>query len=684
MSQAAFTQLLVTADAVGAANRLISGLRSCGVPVRSASTADARELGHLLAQNQWDVLVCYPGARLPLAEVLSALTRAELELPVLCVGGEDDTSHPELRECIGADEHERLLLAVRREAELTQLKRRARQLELQRRELEKRLALMMEGSSTPIAYVQDGVHLACNSSYARCFGHEDRAAILTLPLLDLVSVDARPALKALLGSPFDTEQRQTAGIRRLDGTSEAMELCFTPVEYDGKACLQLTVLPPRGDTGYAAEVTRIGNEDLLTRLDNATYFLTRIEQAIRAAVQVNRFSSLLLVEINDFDDISTAIGRSSANLVLTDVARMLRELASEQDAVARLDDHSFGILLQDGDPDRALALARDIQGRVNNRVSPAMLTSLELRCAIGMALINGLAGDADAVLARARANLRHKPLNADGKFQYRVGEDLRHDAGAMLDYLKAALHNRRFKLLFQPLVPLDGAGLKTYEVLMRMLDRDGNEVSPAAFLPLANLNGIGEEIDRLVIGLALDSMKQGTAERLLINVTSNTLTSRTFLPWLSDKLRSGRIAADRLMLQISEMDIHGNPAQALVFCGGLRELNAGVAICHFGCALDPFAVLDTLRPVLVKLDETLVRDIIYSPQQRESVRNQIGKLHDRGLLVVAPQVEDMDVLPVLWQTGADYVQGYCLQRPSDEMNYEFVHVEEITLPAAPN
>jgi multidomain signaling protein FimX len=54
------------------------------------------------------------------------------------------------------------------------------------------------------------------------------------------------------------------------------------------------------------------------------------------------------------------------------------------------------------------------------------------------------------------------------------------------------------------------------------------------------------------------------------------------------------------------------------------------------------------------------------------------------LLVVAPQVEDMDVLPVLWQTGADYVQGYCLQRPSDAMNYEFVQVEEITLPAAPN
>lgn len=683
MNPPAFTQLLVVADGVDAANRLISGLRGKGVAVRSASTGNEHELATLLAQSQWDVLVCYPGARLSLDAVLAAVQRAEADIPVLGVGT-GDLAHPGLRECVAPDEHERLLAAVRREAEISQLKRRMRQLELQQRELERRHALLLASSSTAIAYVQDGVHLACNPSYARCFGYEDSAAIATVPLLDLLSPDSRPAVKSLLGQPLDGEKRTAVRIRRQNGGEEPMDLCFTPVEFHGKACVQLTVAPARGNAEYASTLTQIANEDLLTRLDNAEYFRTRIEHAIRAAVQDSKFSSLLLVEIDDFADISAAIGRSSANIVLNDIARQLRELIGPEDGAARLDDYTFGILLQDGDPDRALALARAIQGSVNNRISSAMLTSLELGCAIGMALINGLAGDADAVLARARANLRDKPLNADGRFQYRIGEDLRHDAGAMLDYLKTALLNKRFKLLFQPLVPINGTGMKSYEVLSRMLDRDGNEVSPAAFLPLANVNGLGEQIDRLVIGLALDSMKDAATERLLINVTSNTLMSRTFLPWLSDKLRASRVASDLLVLQISEVDIHGNPAEAFAFCRGLQQLNAGMAVCHFGCALDPFAVLDRLAPTLVKLDETLVRDIIYSPQQREAVRNQIGKLHERGLLVVAPQVEDMDVLPVLWQTGADYVQGYCLQRPSDAMNYEFVHVEEITLPAAQN
>jgi EAL domain-containing protein (putative c-di-GMP-specific phosphodiesterase class I) len=51
------------------------------------------------------------------------------------------------------------------------------------------------------------------------------------------------------------------------------------------------------------------------------------------------------------------------------------------------------------------------------------------------------------------------------------------------------------------------------------------------------------------------------------------------------------------------------------------------------------------------------------------------------LLVVAPQVEALATLPVLWDLGIDYVQGYCLQAPSQEMNYNFLVEEEITLSA---
>src|SRR5690606_18079876 len=119
----------------------------------------------------------------------------------------------------------------------------------------------------------------------------------------------RPAVRALLGQPLEGEKRATLRIQRQNGSAEEMELEFIPVEFHGKACVQVTVRAARGDATYAAALTQIGHQDLLTRLDNAEHFASRIEQAIRAAVQDNRFSSLLLIEIQDFADISAAIGR---------------------------------------------------------------------------------------------------------------------------------------------------------------------------------------------------------------------------------------------------------------------------------------------------------------------------------------------------------------------------------------
>jgi EAL domain-containing protein (putative c-di-GMP-specific phosphodiesterase class I) len=92
-------------------------------------------------------------------------------------------------------------------------------------------------------------------------------------------------------------------------------------------------------------------------------------------------------------------------------------------------------------------------------------------------------------------------------------------------------------------------------------------------------------------------------------------------------------------------------------------------------------VLEKVNPALVILDVSLVRNILYSPRLKKHVHKLIASLHERGLAVVTPQIEDVDVLPMLWSMGADYAQGYCLQPPSTSMNYEFMHEEEITLPS---
>jgi EAL domain-containing protein (putative c-di-GMP-specific phosphodiesterase class I) len=252
----------------------------------------------------------------------------------------------------------------------------------------------------------------------------------------------------------------------------------------------------------------------------------------------------------------------------------------------------------------------------------------------------------------------------------------------MLDYLMIALTQKRFKLLYQPVVHIKGSNHKGYEVLSRMLDGDGVEIMPEAFIRVANLNGIGEKLDKLIIGMALDSLE--TAKKsgsLIINIANNTLMSRTFLPWLQKQLEKRQIPPGLFAIAISETDINNNEGHAVDFCHGLSAAGLKFVISHFGCNADPFNVLAEIKPDLVKLDSSLLKDINKRSTQRSAVQTLVANLHSKGLLVVAPQVEALATLPVLWDLGIDYVQGYCLQAPSQEMNYNFLVEEEITLSA---
>lgn len=683
--------LLVVAADHATINRLISSLRNEGMALRAASANSSKEVDTLLTQQQWDVLVVYDTASVALEELLLLLRKHQQDIPVIQVTAQPtpDEIRPALfnqgvNVVVQANQTGKLVVSIMREASHYQLRKQLRWLEIRLQELDRRHERLLEDSPAAISYVRDGMHLYCNPGYAALFGYDSTTSIRSTPLLNLVVPAQRAALKELLAKAETGAHSGSFMARLFDGSETELHFGFNPVEYQGKPCLQMTAQPAAGNAEYSEELARLNTMDLLTTLDNRTHFITRIEDAIRNAVQKSMFSALLLVEVDDFAAIEAALGRSSSNLVLNDIADFLQQAVTLPFAAGRLDDHVFGILLFDGNPDAALALCQNIRENITNRISSAMVSSLELSCSVGMALINGHALNAGDILERARLNQKQKLTASSGSSQFRIGDSLLHDANDMVEYLKTALVQRRFKPVFQPIVGISGNNQRFYEMLIRMLDKDGNEIMPGAFLPLANINGLGEQVDRLVISMALETLQASDeVQQLAVNITDNTLLSHTFLPWLSEQLRTSRIQAERLLIDLSEIAVHAQYESAREFCAGLEVLGVKLTISHFGCALNAFALLDTLHPEYVTLDETVVRDLVYSSHQKTHVQGLVKALHARNLQVVTPRVEEMAVLPVLWEIGVDFVQGYSVQAPSHEMNYEFVQDEEITLTALP-
>ncbi|MEI7950869.1 MAG: EAL domain-containing protein [Gammaproteobacteria bacterium] len=687
-SKLAITHLLVVADEHQTTNLLISSLRQEHVSLRAANALTEAELALLLTRDQWDVLVCYDNGRITLENVIALLAKHEQDIPLLLVTTGAIVTDPlplfrlGVHDVVAQTQSRYLVLSVQRAARHYQLQRQLRRLEMSQHELEQRYDILLATSTTPISYIQDGVHLYCNDEYARFFGYENAAAIKVKPFLNLLAVNEREHMKSALRLAAAAEQNLTTRILCADNSEQAAELHLVPVDYHGKQCLQLRAAATAGNQAYSETVARLSNQDLVTRVANRGHFLAMLDAAIRKAVQLGMFSTLVVLEISDFDELKAVIGISNTNLLLNDIAQFLQALPGEGNHVGRLADAEFGLLMATGNPDDTLQLVSMIKERCNSYLSAAMPNSLTLHCDVGMALINGHAPNSDTILLRARNWLSSGVNYSDNSPQQEVLDMTAPNARDMLDYLAEALQQKRFTLYYQPIVPIKGGSNHGYEVLIRMIDKEGNELRPGAFLPLAILNGMGEAIDRMVVSLLLASREiNANTDSLILNITSNTLTSQTFLPWLGEQLVLHRFPAHRLVLDLSEIDFHGNADNAWAFSHNASKLGLLTAISHFGTAVEPFAILDNLQPGFVILDESVVRDIVYSTHQKANVQALIAALHKRGMQVAAPQVEDMDVLPILWSVGADFVQGYCLQAPTKNMDYAFMEEEEITLSA---
>jgi diguanylate cyclase (GGDEF)-like protein len=679
------TRTLILSSHISNINGVLNLLRTAGLELKAQTAINKKDLYEQLKLDNWDLILCFEDSNVSTDAVKEILSSQGLELPVIYLA-EDISKHNTknlfqngIQDCLSLHQENHIIMAIQRETRMRRLRLDHRLLQLDYKELQKRHQSLMDASSSALAYIQEGMHLYCNKSYAQIFSQKDHKALHNSPLLDLFEGKNREQIKTSLRKKIDSELKLTINLEEKHNsqTYSELDLSFVPVSYKGQACLQLVVKLASGNPVYASIVDTAKKQDLLTRLYNKEFFLETIESAIGKAIKQQETASLLIVQVNEFLDIKSTIGVGKANQVLTDIAAFLNKSIQKKFAAARLDDYQFGLLIDACTLAESIELANFIKGQINNHITTTALPSLQLSCSIGIASINENALDAEDLVDKARLNLQKTLPETSAS----TAQPHKQDVDALAAYIQLALKEQRFRLLFQPTLALREDDFQNYEVLCRMLDNDGNEILPSDFLPLIILNGMGEALDKAIVEIALYSLQSSTSEniRLAINLTPDTLLSKTFLPWLSETLQSTNINTDKLLFQISENHINNNLEYCTIFNNGLRELGIGNIVCHYGSTVNSAEYLEDIKPVYVKLDKSLVRDITYNPYQQDELKKLFTDLHNRKHKVTVPQVEDFSILPTLWRLGVDFIQGYCLERPRQIMDYEFMQSHELNL-----
>ena len=96
-------------------------------------------------------------------------------------------------------------------------------------------------------------------------------------------------------------------------------------------------------------------------------------------------------------------------------------------------------------------------------------------------------------------------------------------------HIKSALMENRFRLVQQPIASLLGEDKGMFDVLVRMLDEQGNEVLPAEFIAAAERNDLMKNIDRWVIGASMSFAANRKAACIFVRVSKDTVLDKSLL-----------------------------------------------------------------------------------------------------------------------------------------------------------
>lgn len=646
-----------------ASARLIGALRQDGLLVTASGQPGAATHHDEFQAPSWEVLLIVEHPRLAVDAILARVAQSPARYPVLLAvqdAGGDGRGDDAICDRLPRQDLPGLLRAIRLHGAHQRTLRCNHRLKRQLRDLSRRQQSLLDHSSQGIAIVKDGIHRYCNRAYAALFGEDDCATLTGSPLAGFIDAADRARLARLLDRP---------GRDRADlvcsNTGGRLRFSCQPTVHAGDQCLQLTVMQAPGNQAYARRKQHMAGRDLITRLDNLPGFRARLESAIAAAIDRREQSVLLVVRIDRFARVRQALGQAGTNAVLAEIADFLNRAISKPFTASRLAGDEFGLLLSGSTTVEGIELADYIRDRVGKAVATGADTPARISVTVGLAALNERALDADAMLSRARMN--GKPAGEKPACAADMAGRVRH-----------ALKDKRLGLVYQPVLALHEDDRERYEVLLRLED-GGAGLTPETFLHHANIHNLGEAVDRAVLTmlLARPALVGHGKRDLLIHLTGNTLANLTLLPWLNKRLGRCPHLADRLIILVNEIDLANDAGQVRAFAGCLDKLGIGICLNRFGVAVDPLAAIRSLKPVMVRLDDALVRDIADNRERRQAVGKLIRAVHHHRVKVAITRIEDLAWLPLLWELGVDYVQGACIQAPADTLDFVFPVEEEV-------
>ncbi len=420
-----------------------------------------------------------------------------------------------------------------------------------------------------------------------------------------------------------------------------------------------------------ALIRHMAFHDSLTDLINRVEFERRLDASVESASTDGVAHALLYLDLDQFKLVNDSCGHLAGDELLKRITRRLQDAVRDSDTLARLGGDEFGVLLNNCPLDRAQKIARGLLEKVQQYTFVWSDKSFKVGVSIGLVQVKG---DISSTELLTLADMACYVAKDQGRNRIHIASDsdssisLRQTEVQWIQRLRDSMESGNLQLYRQHIQNLQ-QGESHSELLLRMLDHDGEVITPDRFIPAAERYNLMPDVDRWVIShaFAQRTMQQQTGiadfNTLFINLSANSLSDPELVDFIRHQLQQYPVNPQHFGFEITETAAITDFDNAVTLIEALRKLGCRVALDDFGSGMSSFSYLKSLHVDFVKIDGSFVKSMLENEMDCAIVEavNKIG--HIAGLQTIAEFVENEDIKLRLQQLGIDFAQGWAIHRP---------------------
>lgn len=412
-------------------------------------------------------------------------------------------------------------------------------------------------------------------------------------------------------------------------------------------------------------MSRQARQDMSTGLLNDRGMIAELTDRL-ASPNRPRYG-LIGLYISNYDAIHDLCGTVEAMQLEQATAQLLIQQNGTQLA-ARLSAGRYTMLIHAETVAQVRTVAREIYTQLSGQVFQTEHGSIRLQCHIGGLLLdpNSQISSEDCLSALSdaqaiAASVRDPQLFVEPLSQTMI--DARRAHQKKIEHIRDAIRNDRIELYAQPLIdPEAPSQMRSYEVLTRLRDKDGQLIRPPEFLTLASQAQMSVPLDRGVIRLAFEWLAANPEALALtwkcsINLAGATMSDDTIADFIREQRANNAIPAAKVVFEITESEAIRNPAAASRLVDDLKAQGFGIALDDFGTGLATFEYLKRFPLDYLKIDGSFVRNLMTNPIDEEIILSTVRVAKRLKLRTVAEHVHNAAIYERLTDLGVSYLQG---------------------------